>query len=88
MNKSLKNILQRTINNAKSNWHIMLYPVLWAYRMLVKASIGFTPFQLVYGLESIFAMESEISSNKVVVELILDTFSLEEFLIHLEHLND
>ena len=66
----------------------MLYPVLWAYRMLVKASIGFTPFQLVYGLESIFAMESEISSNKVVVELILDTFSLEEFLIHLEHLND
>eukprot|EP00253_Pinus_taeda_P002761 PITA_02761 len=32
VNKSLKKILQRTIDKNHSNWHIMLYPALWAYR--------------------------------------------------------
>ena len=31
VNKSLKSILQRTITQSKTNWHIMLYPALWAY---------------------------------------------------------
>jgi transposase InsO family protein len=29
--KSLKTILKRIVNTTKSNWHSMLYPVLWAY---------------------------------------------------------
>ena len=29
MNKSLKSILQRTITQSKTNWHIMLYSSLW-----------------------------------------------------------
>ena len=28
VNKSLKSILQRTIAQSKTNWHIMLYPAL------------------------------------------------------------
>ena len=31
VNKSLKNILQWTINLAKLNWNLMLYSALWAY---------------------------------------------------------
>ena len=31
MNKLVKSILQGTIAQRKSNWHIMLYPALWAY---------------------------------------------------------
>jgi hypothetical protein len=31
VNKSLKPILQRAINLAKSNWHLMFYSTLWAY---------------------------------------------------------
>ena len=31
VNKTLKTILKRTINAARSNWHIMLYPALWTY---------------------------------------------------------
>ena len=30
--KTLKTILKCTINTRWSNWHIMLYPALWAYR--------------------------------------------------------
>jgi len=88
VNKSLKMILQRKIDEARSNWHIMLYLTLWAYRMSVKIALGFTPFQLVYGLESTFPVECEIPSLKLVVELLPDTSSIEECLIHLEHLNE
>jgi transposase InsO family protein len=48
VNKSLKNILQRTINSPKSNWNLMLYSMLWDYRTSVKIATIFSPFQLVY----------------------------------------
>jgi len=38
VNKSLKTILQWTINSAKSNWHLMLYSVLWSYWMYLKTA--------------------------------------------------
>eukprot|EP00253_Pinus_taeda_P013965 PITA_13965 len=58
VNKSLKKILQRTIDKNRSNWHIMLYPALWAYR------------------------------TSLVVELLPETSSLKERLVHLEHLDE
>ena len=54
----------------------------------MKAATGFTPFQLVYGLESTFPIECEIPSLKLAVELLPETSSLEERLLHLEHLNE
>jgi hypothetical protein len=36
VNKTLKTILQRTIYSTKSNWHLMLYSTLWAYRTAVR----------------------------------------------------
>ena len=54
----------------------------------MKTTTGFTPFQLVYGMESIFLVECEIPSLKLVVKLLLETSSLEERLLHLEHLDE
>lgn len=66
----------------------MLYSALWAYQTSVKTATGFTPFQLVYGMESIFPIECEIPSLKLSVELLPETSSLEERLLHLEHLDE
>ena len=52
---------------AKSNWHLQLFSVLWAYKTTVKTSTGFTPFQLVYGLEDTLLKECEIPSLKIIV---------------------
>jgi transposase InsO family protein len=41
VNKSLKTILQKTVSQSKSNWHVMLYPALWAYRTMVNTSTWF-----------------------------------------------
>ena len=67
VNKTLKTILQRTVNISRTNWHIMLYPALWAYQTTIKTATGFSPFQLVHGIEAIFPIECEIPSLKLVV---------------------
>ena len=66
----------------------MLYPALWAYRTAVKTATSFSPYQLVHGVESIFPVECEIPSLKIVVELLPDTSPLEEHLVHLEQLDE
>eukprot|EP00253_Pinus_taeda_P007345 PITA_07345 len=88
VNKTLKTILQQIINKNRSNWHIMLYSALWAYRTSVKTATGFTPFQLVYRMESIFPIKCEIPSLKLAIELLPETLSLEERLLRLEHLDE
>jgi hypothetical protein len=88
MNKSLKTILQRMINYAKSNWHLMLYSTLWAYRTSVKTATDFSPFQLVYGLEAVLPIECQIPSLKLAVELLSNTSPLEECLLYLEQLDE
>jgi hypothetical protein len=88
VNKTLKTILQRTINSAKPNWHLMLYSALWAYRTSIKTTTGFSPFQLVYGLEAVFPIEFQIPYLKLAVQLLPDTSPLEERLVYLEQLDE
>ena len=66
----------------------MLFPALWAYRTSVKDATGFTPFQLVYGLEATLPIECEIPSLKLVVELLPNTTPVEERLLYLERLDE
>ena len=66
----------------------MLYPSLWAYSTAVKTAIDFSPYQLLHGVESILLVECEIPSLKLSVELLPDTFALEQHLVHLEHLDE
>ena len=77
VNKTLKTILKRTINEARSNWHIMMYPTLWAYRTNVKIATGFSPFQLVHGVEAVTPIECEIPSLKISIDVLPDTTELE-----------
>ena len=66
----------------------MLYPALWDYRTTVKTATGFSPYQLVHGVESVFPVECEIPSLKLAIELLPDTSTLEEHLVHLEQLDE
>ena len=84
----MKTILKRTINASRSNWHIMLYPALWAYRTNVKTATGFSPFQLLLEVEAVTPVECEIPSLKISIHVLPDTTELEECLLHLEHLDE
>ena len=66
----------------------MLYPALWDYRTAVQTATGFSPYQLVHGVESVLLVECEIPSFKLTIEILLDTSALEERLVHLEKLDE
>ena len=81
MKKVIVTMLQRLIGIHKSNWHLMLFSALWAYQTSVKSATGFTPFQLVYGLEATILIECEIPSLKLDIELLPNTIPEEECLL-------
>ena len=88
VNRTLKTILKHTINASQSNWHIMLYPALWAYRTSVNTAMIFSPFKLVHVVEAITLVECEIPSLKIAIHVLPYTTELEERLLHLENLDE
>jgi hypothetical protein len=74
INKVLKTMIQRMVGANKTLWHLQLFSALWDYCTSMKTSTRFTPFQLVYGIESILLIECEIPSLKLKVELLPYTF--------------
>ena len=88
INKVLITMPRWMIGIHKKNWHTMLFLALWAYRTSVKSTTGFTPFHLVYGIEAIFLIESEIPSLKLAVELLHNTFVEKECLLYLMQLDE
>ena len=54
----------------------------------MKDGTGFTPFQLVYGLEATLPIECEIPSLKIAVELLPNTTPVEKQLLYLERLDE
>jgi hypothetical protein len=87
INKILITMLRRMIGIQKMSWHTMLFSELWAYRTSVKSAIGFTPFQLVYGLEAILSIECEIPSLKLSVKLLPNTYVEEERMLYIMQLD-
>eukprot|EP00253_Pinus_taeda_P013885 PITA_13885 len=88
INKVLVIMIRRIIGIHQSNWHNMLFSVLWAYRTSVKMSTGFTPFQLVYGLEAVLPIECEIPSFQMAIELLPVTSEEERRFLYLAQLDE
>jgi hypothetical protein len=49
LNKKIKNILQKIVNQMGRSWRSKLSEALWAYRTAYKTPIDMMPYQLVYG---------------------------------------
>ncbi|XP_069151804.1 uncharacterized protein [Solanum lycopersicum] len=66
-NKNIKKIRRKIIDNHRG-WHEMLPYALLGYRTTVRASIGATPFLLVYGTKAVKPVEIEIASLRIIQE--------------------
>ena len=76
------------VGKHKSSWHVQLFSTLWAYWTSEKTAAGFTPFQLIYGLEVVLPIECEIPSLRITVELLPHTTDEEQRLLYLSHLDE
>jgi transposase InsO family protein len=88
INSILKTMLQWMVGKHKSSWHVHLFSALWAYRTSAKTATGFTPFQLVYGLEAVLPIEFEIPSLRLTIKLLPHTIDEEHRLLYLSHLDE
>ena len=81
-------MLRRMVGDHKSNWKLTLFSALWTYITSVKTNIGFTSFQLVYGLEVVLHIECEILSLKFAAELLPNTSTEEENFLYILNLDE
>jgi hypothetical protein len=88
INEVLINMLRWMIGIHKKNWYMMLLSTLSAYSTSIKSVKGFTPFQLVYGIEAILSIECEIPSLTLAIELLPNTYAEEERLLYLMQLDE
>ena len=78
-NQTLVGILRRTVIDSKRDWDVKLPAALWAYRTSYKVTTRATPFSLMYGVEAILPIESEVQSLRIAVDQRLD---LPESVVH------
>ena len=81
-------MLRRMVGENKSNWHLIIFFTLWAYRTSMKTTTGFTPFELVYGLEAVLPIQCQIPYLQLVVELLPDTSVEEVRFLYLNNIDE
>jgi len=80
-------MINRMVGIHKITWHLKIFSALWAYKTSVKTTTGFTPFQLIYGLEAVLPIECEIPSLKLTIELFPNTTVEEERFLYLNKID-
>jgi hypothetical protein len=66
-NKTLGNILKKTVTKNQRDWHDRLFEALWAYRVTVCTPTQATPYSLVYGSEAVLPLEVQLPSLRVAI---------------------
>ena len=64
----LLRILNKILFDYGNDWKAHLADVLWAYRSSPKTATGFTPFSLVYSIDTISPTELVVPSPRVMQE--------------------
>eukprot|EP00253_Pinus_taeda_P013023 PITA_13023 len=68
INKSLVNIIKKLLEISKKDWHKKLINGLWVDRVSQKKSIGMSPFELVYGTDTVFPTSLAVPVVKLLQE--------------------
>ncbi|KAM2783878.1 hypothetical protein COP1_013318 [Malus domestica] len=67
-NKTLCNLLKKVIGRTKRDWHERISEALWAYRTTHRTRTQATPYSLVYGVEAILPLETQIPSLRMAIQ--------------------
>ena len=68
-NKSLVNIIKNLLEINKKGWHKKLVNALWEDQVSQKKSIGMSPFELVYGVDTVFPTSLAVPVIKLLQEV-------------------
>jgi hypothetical protein len=71
-NKVVEAILKKIVSKNHQNWEVELPNALWAYCITWCNTIGYSPYDLVFGKEPIFSIEFEIKTLRMAQEIGMD----------------
>ena len=71
-NKVIEAIVTKIVRSHHRDWANKLPEALWEYRTTWRNTIGFSPYDLVYGKNTIFPIEFEIKTLKIAMVVNLD----------------
>lgn len=74
----IKQILPKTINKHRKDWHTQSTYSLWAYRTNICISMSTTPYNFDYGANTIMPLELDIPSLWIYLKGIIDYDSYRE----------
>ncbi|MCO5609978.1 hypothetical protein L7F22_064213 [Adiantum nelumboides] len=66
VNGMICRIITKQANNRPKDWDRHLNAALWAYRTSFKTTLGYTPYQLVFGKDAILPIEVQLASLRVL----------------------
>eukprot|EP00253_Pinus_taeda_P024991 PITA_24991 len=84
--KSLVNIIKKLLEMNKKSWHKRLVNVLWADQVSQKKSIGTSPFELVYGVDTVFPSSLTAPVVKLLQEASSEEYPMQRRLNQMVHL--
>jgi hypothetical protein len=70
-NKNLIKLIKKKIEENPKRWHEVLSEVLWAHRISKHSATKVTPFELVYGQESILPVEVNLGALRIARQNVL-----------------
>jgi len=68
----LESILTKVVSSNRKYWVDRLVEATWAYNTTWKTTIGFTPYDLVYGKKALLSIEFDYNTLRVATQLDLD----------------
>jgi len=88
-NRVLEDILTKVINNSKKDLVDRLVEATWVYHTTWKITIGFTPYEMIYGKKALLSIEFEYNTLRMTTQLDLDlTRAQEKILFQLNGLDE
>eukprot|EP00253_Pinus_taeda_P024422 PITA_24422 len=71
-NRELGSILTKFVSNNKRHWRDILVEATWDYNTTWKTTIGFTPYDLLYGKKDLLSFEFEYNTLRMEIQMDLD----------------
>eukprot|EP00253_Pinus_taeda_P017761 PITA_17761 len=88
-NMALESILTKVVSSSRKDWAERLVEATWAYITTWKTTTRFTPYELVYGKNTLMSIEFKYNTLRMVAKLDLDlNHAHKERLFHLNGLDE
>lgn len=71
-NRELGNILTKIVSSRRKDWAWKLPEAIWAYNTTWKSTMGYSPYELVFGKKPLLPIDFELQTLRTTMELGLD----------------